>query len=61
MESRLLPIGSVIKMQKSDIYLMIYGYADHNKEIEGDFYDYLCCIYPTGINGKESILVKKSI
>ena len=59
MNNRILPIGSIIKMQDSDLYLMIYGYVDSNKKIENDFYDYFCCIYPAGINGKNSILVKK--
>ncbi len=59
MNNKILPIGSIIKMQDSDLYLMIYGYVDSNKKIENDFYDYFCCIYPAGINGKNSILVKK--
>ena len=59
MINKILPIGSVIKMQNSDVYLMICGYVDKNKKIENDYYDYFCCIYPAGINGKDSILVKK--
>jgi len=57
--NKLLPIGSIIKVQKSDVYLMIYGYVNSKKKIENDYYDYFCCIYPAGINGKDSILVKK--
>ena len=59
MNNKILPIGSIIKMHDSDLYFMIYGYANNNKKIEDDYYDYFCCIYPTGINGKDSILVKK--
>ena len=47
MNNKILPIGSIIKMH------------DNDKKIENDTYDYFCCIYPTGINGKEAILVKK--
>ena len=59
MNNKILPIGSIIKIYNSDLYLMIYGYVDKNKKIENDYYDYFCCIYPTGIDGKNSILVKK--
>ena len=59
MNNKILPIGSIIKMHDNDLYFMIYGYVDKNKKIENDTYDYFCCIYPTGINGKEAILVKK--
>ena len=59
MKNKLLPIGSVIKLYKSNVYLMIYGYVNSKKIIENDYYDYFCCIYPAGINGKNSILVKK--
>ena len=59
MNNKILPIGSVIKMYESDLNLMIYGYVDRNKKIDGEYYDYFCCIYPAGINGKNSILVQK--
>ncbi|MBR1385453.1 MAG: DUF4176 domain-containing protein [Bacilli bacterium] len=59
MNNKILPIGSIIKMSNSDLYLMIYGYANSKKNIDGEYYDYFCCIYPAGINGKDSILVKK--
>lgn len=59
MNNKILPIGSIIKMHDNDLYFMIYGYVDKNKKIENDIYDYICCIYPTGIDGKNSILVKK--
>lgn len=59
MTDKILPIGSIIKMHDSDLLLMIYGYVNKNKKIEDDYYDYFCCIYPTGVNGKDSILVKK--
>lgn len=59
MKDKILPIGSIIKISDSDLYFMIYGYVDRNKKIENDYYDYFCCIYPMGINGKDSILVKK--
>ncbi len=59
MNNKILPIGSIIKMKDNDLYFMIYGYVDKNKEIEENYYDYFCCIYPTGINGKDSILIQK--
>ena len=59
MTDKILTIGSIIKMHDSDLLLMIYGYVNKNKKIEDDYYDYFCCIYPTGVNGKDSILVKK--
>lgn len=59
MENKLLPIGSIVKAKNSDLYLMIYGYADSSKKIENDYFDYFCCIYPFGVNGKDSILLKK--
>ena len=59
MNNKILPIGSIIKMYDSDLFFMIYGYVDRSKKIEDDYYDYFCCIYPAGVNGKETILVQK--
>lgn len=59
MNNRLLPIGSVIKMPDNDIYFMICGYANSKKMVDNEYYDYICCIYPAGVNGKDSILVNK--
>lgn len=59
MKNQILPIGSIIKMKNSDLNFMIYGYVDKNKKVEDNYYDYFCCIYPTGINGKDAILIQK--
>lgn len=59
MDNKLLPIGSIIKMQESDLLFMICGYVDKNKKIDDKFYKYFGCIYPMGINGKESILINE--
>lgn len=59
MNNKLLPIGSVIKMPDSDLDFMICGYANSKKMLDNEYYDYICCIYPAGINGKDSILVNK--
>ena len=59
MKDKILPIGSIIKMKNSDIYLMIYGYVNRNKTIEGECYDYFCCVYPTGVGSEKTIAVQK--
>ena len=59
MKDKLLPIGSIIKMQEGEVYLMVCGYVDKKKLIENDHYDYFCCIYPAGVNGKDTILVQR--
>ncbi len=59
MKDKILPIGSVIKMKNSDIYLMIYGYVNHDIPIDGEKYDYFCCVYPTGVGSEKAIAVQK--
>lgn len=59
MKDKVLPIGSVIKMQQGDIYLMVCGYVDKKKVIENEHFDYFCCPYPEGINGKDYVLAQK--
>lgn len=46
--NKLLPIGSVVKMQKDDKYsFMIVGYFPQNKE--GEMRDYSAVRYPMGV------------
>lgn len=56
MKDSILPIGSIVSVKNVDI--MIIAYLDKNKKIDGDSYDYVCCVYPIGLE-ENTILVKK--
>ena len=54
MKNELLPIGSVIAIKEAELMICGYFKKDASK------YDYVCCIYPSGM-GPEAIFVKKEI
>lgn len=56
MKNELLPIGSIITVNNVDV--MICAYFKPDAKINGEGYDYACCIYPSGM-GKDAVLVKK--
>jgi len=56
MTDDILPIGSIVTVDNQD--LMICAYLKKGVKINNDNFDYICCLYPTGI-GKDSILIKK--
>ena len=56
MKNSYLPIGSIITAEGQD--LMICAYINKKTEINGNYYDYACCLYPSGL-GPEAILIKK--
>lgn len=49
--SEMLPLGTVIKKKNENHELMIYGYFPTNVETK-ETKDYLCCLFPEGINEK---------
>ncbi len=55
MNYKVLPIGSIIRVAKTDV--MICAYVKKGNKINGEEYDYACCIYPTGMD-KNAVLVK---
>lgn len=42
----LLPIGSVVRLEDGEKYLMIIGILQEDDE--GDQYDYIACLFPEG-------------
>lgn len=56
MDNKYLPIGSIITVAGTD--LMICSYIKKGAKIEGQEYDYVCCLYPSGLQEK-AILTKK--
>lgn len=54
--NNILPIGSIITVAENDV--MICSYFKKGKKINGEEYDYACCLYPSGLD-KNAILVKK--
>lgn len=47
----LLPIGSVVTLEEGKKSLIIVGVMQ--KDIEGDIYDYIACVYPEGYINSE--------
>ena len=56
MKNELLPIGSVVEVEKQN--LMICSYVKKGKELNGKKYDYACCLFPFGM-GANAILINK--
>lgn len=59
MKDKLLPIGSIVTIKGQD--LMICSYFDKKKRINNECFDYICCIYPTGIDEKMLLIKKENI
>ncbi len=56
MKNMLLPIGTVILFESRE--LMICSYIKKDAIVNGDHYDYACCLYPQGVSN-DAILIKK--
>lgn len=56
MKDEILPIGSVVTAEGQDV--MICAYLKKDVLVDGNSYDYACCLYPFGLK-KEAILIKK--
>ena len=56
MKDEILPIGSIVTVKGQDV--MICAYFKKGAKINNDYYDYACCLYPSGV-AKDSILLKK--
>lgn len=56
MKDKVLPIGSIITVSGTD--LMICSYFDHSKDYNQDKYDYICTLYPIGLN-ENVVMVKR--
>lgn len=50
---KFLPIGTIVKLKKSDALFMIAGYSASLKKDKNKKYDYMSYIYPIGFNSKE--------
>lgn len=48
MWNELLPIGSVVLLEKSEKRVMIIGFCQVNPEDDSVIYDYCGCLYPEG-------------
>lgn len=57
MKNKILPIGSIVEAGGQDI--MICAYLMDGAKIDGEQFDYACCLYPIGVT-KNTILIKKS-
>lgn len=51
----LLPCGSVVQLQETEVKIMICGRIAV-EESSDDIYDYVGCIYPTGITAQENLI-----
>ena len=56
MKDEILPIGSIVTINKTDV--MICAYLDNKKDVNGKHYDYAGCLYPNGM-GAEAVLINK--
>lgn len=45
--NELLPIGSIVLLEKTNKPVMIYGFNQIHRKT-GKFYDYIACLYPEG-------------
>jgi len=55
LKNSILPIGSIVRVKGQD--LMICAYLKKDAVINNETYDYVCCVYPFGLD-KNSILIK---
>lgn len=53
-KEKFLPIGSVVKLNKTKKMLMVIGYLVKN---EGKIYDYIACLFPEGILSLKDVLL----
>ncbi|MBP2622213.1 DUF4176 domain-containing protein [Streptococcus panodentis] len=54
--NNLLPIGSVVRLHNGEIDLMIIGrFPLYNKEGTIGYFDYVACLYPTGVANEEML------
>lgn len=53
-QEKFLPIGSVVKLNKTKKMLMIIGYLAKN---ENKVYDYISCLFPEGILSLRDVLM----
>lgn len=53
-KEKYLPIGSVVKLNKTKKKLMVIGYLVKN---EGKIYDYIACLFPEGILSLKDVLL----
>lgn len=58
MKNQLLPLGSIVKVKKSENIYMIMGYGFKN-EADGKYYDYAASIFPIGLDVKEIDMFNK--
>ena len=56
MKNSILPIGSIVRANNQD--LMICSYLKKDALVQGKHYDYVCCLYPNGVQ-EESVLIQK--
>ena len=51
-----LPIGTIVKLRKFNIYVMIGGFKAKTKEGDRSF-DYIGCTYPIGITNPDQMVL----
>ena len=50
----LLPIGTIVRLYNGEIDLMIIGrFPLYNQEGKIGYFDYVACLYPTGVASEE--------
>lgn len=53
----ILPIGSVVRLKKGDVLLMIVGRAQlFNQNSKIGYFDYSATLYPQGIDGSQEFV-----
>ncbi len=55
MNTKFLPIGTVVSLKGANKKLMITGFCMYNKENNNQMYDYCGCLFPEGIINTEKI------
>ena len=55
MNTKFLPIGTVVSLKGANKKLMITGFCMYNKKNNNQMYDYCGCLFPEGIINTEKI------